>query len=156
MRKLALVVSALLLAACSDSTGPSSGLDPGTYRVSFTIPFSMDTPGGLFGDHEFTFRVSDPTDASSFDLLSSTYTARTRQDDPGEPSHDYLDPDTRDIIARTDQWRVQWSHARIATLAVRVTIATENGRLRLPFGCLGIRYETEQYPGVSCRVERVD
>lgn len=107
-----------LIACGSDSTGPEGGLVPGTYQASFTVPLSSQTPGGLIGDHEFTFpfRVGDPEDADSFQLLSSRHRSRTFDGEPTEWESGYLSTATDKVIATSTQWRVQWEYIVESTL----------------------------------------
>jgi hypothetical protein len=154
--KVASVLALSIVAAsgCGDPAGTQQGLQPGEYRVTFTIPASMSTPGALIGGHEFVFSVGDADDNQSFGLNSSVRHNTTLGGDPAPPTHDYLDPDPRGVVAYSGQWRVQWYLKTSSSLAVRVTMVDEGGgRWRLPFGCNGVRGEIENFPGISCSVE---
>ncbi len=155
------LLAVLLLVACSSSTAPGSdskALRAGTYNISFNVPNSFSTPGGLIGDHELTFRVVDPvSEPSSFTLLSSVKTSRTVSGGIGSTTNDYLDPDPRSIVSADTQWRLQWWYAGSQTLAIRVnTSEGDNGTISLPFGCDGVRNEFETYQGAACVVARLE
>lgn len=153
------LVVCLVLMGCSDSTSPGpKALRAGTYSVFFTVPFTMDTPGGLVGTHELTFRVTDPvTQRSSFVLLSSILTSHTIGGTPLPPTSDYLDPDPRSVIAGTEQWRLQWHYRTFNSLAVRLNMSEgRDGEIRLPFGCGGVRNELENFRDFSCVVQRIN
>ena len=154
-----LVAACLLLIGCSGSTGPGGkALRAGTYGVSFTVPFSGDTPGGLIGDHELTFRVVDPvTEPSSFTLISSVKHTQLFSGEPLPDENDYLDPDNRSVIAGTLQWRLQWWYRGVSSLGVRLNMSEgESGNISLPFGCGGIRGEFENFRDFGCVVTRIE
>jgi len=133
---------------------------PGTYEVSFFIRPSPVVPGGLIGNHEFTFRTTDADDEESFVLLSSRHVGRTLAGDPSTVRDNYLDPDRRGVIAGNQQWRVQWyvGPAAPGGIAVRVTLHPRSSPpgFSLPFGCNGVQGETMNFPGEGCTVRRLD
>jgi len=144
---LALFLSTLV--ACGgDSTGPQRGLSAGTYRVSFDVPFYTTIAGNLVGEHEFEFSVTNPSDADSFQLNSSSRTLT-------QTETNFLDPDPRGVIAGASQWRIQWYVSGSTASALRVTMAEAGGGFDLPEGCQAVRNESRVWPGTNCRVERV-
>lgn len=155
LQTLLLAVVCMPLIACGgDGTGPDGGLVPGTYQASFTVPLSNQTPGGLIGDHEFTFRVGDPEDAESFELLSSRHRSRTFDGEPTEWESGYLSPATDKVIASSTQWRVQWEYRDSNTLRSNVTMIEEGASFRVRF-CRGVRAPLENFDGINCEVERL-
>lgn len=155
---LALALAFVFVLACGgdDPTGPSTpGLVAGTYTASFTIPLDNQTPGNLIGDHEFTWRVGDPEDASSFQLLASRHRGRTFGGERTEWDSGHLSPDTDEVIAVGSQWRVRWSLEGSST-SIHVTLEEERGAGFSVFSCGGSRSFNEDYPGVGCDVERVE
>ena len=162
---------ALSIATCggSDSgTGPPAGNDDpvvglraGLYRVTFNIPLSNSTPGGLIGDHEFLFGVVDPTtERTSFDLISSTHIGRTLGGDLTAPVTSYLSDDSRKVVTNGLEWLVAWDLINGSVLAVEVTM-TDNGAGSFTFaGCRGSRTSVilgdGTYPGILCNVVRAD
>lgn len=149
--RLAPVVLALALVACSGGAGPSDapGLRAGTYDSKFELYRSISTPDALVGKHEFTFRVVEPaTSVADVQLLSSRLTP-----DEGPAIRDYLVLDPEMLRIEADEWRIRFPYAE-GSYAVSITLQDlGNGSFRIDTTCFA-RSGSNAYLGASCLVER--